>query len=152
LARDVILELRETPGSAEALDEVERHHLDIALVQGGLNVDGRPHVRQVAALHIEPMHLLVKKELLDEATAHLTALDGKTVNLSEVGSGTHALAVAILAFAGLQAQTPEQAQGYIATEFSRQQLFAEKDRARLPDAIMLVSTMPSSTAKFLVTK
>jgi TRAP-type uncharacterized transport system substrate-binding protein len=150
--RGIWLELRETPGSEEALDEVERHQLDVALVQGGLNMDGRPNIRQVATLHVEPMHLLVKKELLDEVAAGLTALDGKTVDLSEIGSGTHALAVEILAFAGLRERTPDGARGYIPVESNRQQFFAEKDRARLPAAIMLVSTLPSPTARYLVTQ
>src|SRR5262249_10165842 len=74
------LKLQGTKGSEDALDQVDRHALDLALVQGGLQRNGWPHVRQVATLHVEPLHLLVKKELYDKVSAHLAALDGKTVN------------------------------------------------------------------------
>src|SRR5262249_10561051 len=99
--RNLTLDVAPSAGSEEALDRGNRRELDIALVQGGLAANGRPHVRQVATLHIEPMHLLVKKELLGDASASLTALRGKTVDLEELGSGTHSLAVAILSFIGL---------------------------------------------------
>src|SRR5262245_38990434 len=41
------LELVETAGSEVALDRVNNHALDLALVQGGLRFDGRDNVRQV---------------------------------------------------------------------------------------------------------
>jgi TRAP-type uncharacterized transport system substrate-binding protein len=146
------LELRETPGSEEALDEVNNHTLDVALVQGGLKASGRPNVREVLPLHMEALHLLVKKELFDEVSRHLGALEGKRVSLSEVGSGTHSLAVEVLAFAGLQARSADHPGGYVPLALSRQELFAEKDDARLPDALLLVSLLPSPTARYLVTK
>src|SRR5262249_41178323 len=134
----------------DALDQVDRHALDLALVQGGLQRNGWPHVRQVATLHVEPLHLLVKKELYDKVSAHLAALDGKTVNLSEAGSGTHDLAVEVLAFVGLHPRGGGRARGYIPMALSRQQLFAAKDAARLPDAYFLVSSLPGPTVKYLV--
>src|SRR5262249_43568608 len=61
--RALTLDLEPSTGSSEALDWVNSRKVDVALVQGGLTDAGRPNVRQVATLHIEPMHLLVKKEL-----------------------------------------------------------------------------------------
>ena len=52
-----------TRGSLEALSRVDSGELDLALVQGGLDPKFHPNVRQVAALHVEPMHLLVKEEI-----------------------------------------------------------------------------------------
>jgi TRAP-type uncharacterized transport system substrate-binding protein len=146
------LVLHETPGSEEALDEVNDRRLDVALVQGGLRADGRPNVRQVLPLHMEALHLLVKQELSEQAGKHLAALEGKTVSLSEVGSGTHSLATEVLGFAGLRARGTGFPRGYVPVEMSRQQLLAEKDRARLPDAVMLVSLVPSPTARYMVTR
>lgn len=146
------LDVQETAGSEEALDRVNARTLDLALVQGGLRIDDRPNVRQVATLHVEPLHLLVKSELADAATAHLSALDGKTVNLGAVGSGTHSLATEVLAFAGLYPQEPGRPGGYTATTLSHHQITAENDRARLPDAVFLVSSLPSETARVLVHK
>jgi hypothetical protein len=146
------LDLHETPGSEEALDEVNDRRLDVALVQGGLLSNGRPNVRQVLTLHMEALHLLVKKELFAEVCKHLGALEGKTVSLSEIGSGTHSLASDVLAFAGLRARGANHSAGYIPVEMSRQQLYATKDRGRLPDAVMLVSLLPSPMARYLVTR
>src|SRR5262249_38411660 len=134
----IALELRETVGSEEALDWVQARKVDVALVQGGLSADARPDVRQVAALQVEPLHLVVKKELADDVSAHLSAPDGKTVNAGEPGSGTHTLAVQVLEFAGLRPRADGSDRGYIPRPMSRQEMFAEEDPARLPDAVFLV--------------
>jgi TRAP-type uncharacterized transport system substrate-binding protein len=147
--REITLDLHETPGSEESLDEVNSHQLDVALVQGGLHVNGRPNVRQVIALHVEPLHLLVKKELFGPVSARLRALEGKTVDVSEVGSGTHSLAEDVLTFAGLRSGGPD---GYIPKEWDRRRLFAVKNPAELPDAVFLVSSLPAPTARFLVSQ
>src|SRR5262245_5083723 len=97
----VVLELQGCRGSEEALDWVNHRTVDVALIQGGLSIGDRPNVRQVAMLHVEPLHLLVRKDLYEEVSKGLKALDGKTVNTGELGSGTHILAAAVLEFAGL---------------------------------------------------
>jgi TRAP-type uncharacterized transport system substrate-binding protein len=56
--RGIVLDLQPTVGSEQALDRVNEHTLDLALVQGGMALGDRPHVRQVATLHVEPLHLL----------------------------------------------------------------------------------------------
>jgi TRAP-type uncharacterized transport system substrate-binding protein len=150
--RNLAFELVPSAGSEQALDWVNRREVDVALVQGALTSAGRPNVREVAALHVEPMHLLVKKELYQGATNSLTALRGKTVDLEEVGSGTHSLALAILEFAGLRPRDRDKAHGYVPVSLDRRQLFTEQDAGRLPDAIFLVSTLPSSTTRFMVTR
>jgi TRAP-type uncharacterized transport system substrate-binding protein len=139
-------------GSEEALDWVNSRQVDAALVQGGLSPAGRPNVREVAALHVEPMQLLVKNELFKETSTSLTALRGKTVDLSEIGSGTHALATAILEFAGLRPNDQDPAGGYIPLFLNRKEMYSEQDTARLPDAVFLLSTLPSPTSTYLVTR
>jgi TRAP-type uncharacterized transport system substrate-binding protein len=146
------LEFFPSVGSEQALDWVDTRKVDLALVQGALSPVGRPNVRQVATLHVEPMHLLVKRELFAAAASSLTALRTRTVDLEAVGSGTHALATAILSFAGLEPRDRDPAQGYIAFSLDRQHLFEETDFGRLPDAVFLVSTPPSPTVAYLVTR
>ncbi len=150
--RNVTLEMVPCRGSEEALDLVDRGEVDLALVQGALTPAGRPNVRQVATLHVEPMHLLVKKELYHDASTSLAALRGRTVDLEEVGSGTHTLAVAVLEFAGLRPRDQDPAGGYVPVSLDRKQLFEEPDAARLPDAVFLISSLPSSTTAFLVSR
>jgi hypothetical protein len=150
--RNISFDLRPSAGSEEALDWVNSRKVDIALVQGGLSPGGRGNVRQVANLHVEPLHLLVKKELYQDAAASLTALRGKTIDMEEVGSGTNSLARAVLDFVGIQPRDKDASNGYIPVHLKRQQLLAVKDANHLPDAVFLVSSMPSSTSIFLVTK
>jgi hypothetical protein len=55
--------------------------IDLALVPGGVGGRGRfPNVRQVAALGIDPLHVMVRPELYESATRSLTALRGKRIN------------------------------------------------------------------------
>jgi TRAP-type uncharacterized transport system substrate-binding protein len=144
------LDVEETAGSEEALDLVNAHKLDVALVQGALRVDDRPRVRQVATLGIEPLHLLVKSELAKAVSAHLTALEGRTIHPGSPGSGTHSVTTEVLSFAGLRPRTPERPRGYVVSALSHQQLATEQDRGRLPDAVFLVSSLPAELARTLV--
>ena len=102
-SRGIILRLVETRGSEEALERLDSGGCDLALVQGGLKPRGRRDVRQVAALHVEPLHLLVKPEMAPGINGRLQSLKGRRINLGEPGSGTYCLASAALAFAGLEA-------------------------------------------------
>jgi TRAP-type uncharacterized transport system substrate-binding protein len=150
--QNLAFDLVPSAGSEQALDWVNTRKVDVALVQGGLTADGRSNVRQVATLHVEPMHLLVKKELFRDTASSLAALRGRTIDLGETGSGTHSLATAILDFVGLQPRDRDPTGGYIPLSVNRQHLQAEHDAARLPDAVFLVSSLPSATSAYLVSK
>jgi TRAP-type uncharacterized transport system substrate-binding protein len=144
--------LEPSKGSEQSLDWVNSRKVDVALVQGGLSTEGRPNVRQVATLHIEPMHLVVKKELAPNGSFSLLALRRKTIDLEQVGSGTHSLAAAILEFIGLQPRDRDPVNGYTPVSLDRQKLWAEQDTSRLPDAVFLVSSLPAITVRYLVTR
>jgi hypothetical protein len=90
--------------------------------------------------------------LFGQVSKHLTALEGKTVNLSDPESGTHALAVDVLAFAGLYPRSASRPQGYVPMEKSRQELLAEKDPDKLPDAVLVVSSFPTAVARHVVAR
>jgi TRAP-type uncharacterized transport system substrate-binding protein len=143
-----------TSGSEESLQEVENGALDLALVQGGLDPRGRDQVRQVAALGIEPLHLLVKAEIAPQSNEvlGLEFLRGRVVNLSERGSGTYQLAREVLEFAGLKSPGSGVPGDYIASTLGYERLLAETNRARLPDAVFTVSALPSPVARSLVTR
>ena len=136
--RGVKITVIPTDGSREAFEKVQSGELDIALIQGGQ--EAAPGVDQVAALHVEPLHLLVKKEW---AGGGLAGLRGKRLNLSAKLSGTRRLSLQALKFAGLQAER----------DFTDEnKKYAELEKAAyadLPDAVFMVSTMPSPVADFL---
>ena len=147
--RKIALELIDTAGSEEALRKVDAGAIDVAFAQGGLDLGDRPNLRQVAALHIEPLHLLVKKEIHGDVAAHLSGLRGKVVNLGEPGSGTACLAPEVMAFAGLVAKNGAKAGDFIASAAGYDALLNEANYDRLPDAIFMVSSLPSPVAHHL---
>ena len=126
---------------------LETGQVDVALVQGGLEMADLPHLRQVTALYVEPLHLLVKEEIHGAVARSLTGLRGKVVNLGEVGSGVNVLAAEILEFSGLNPESD-----VIVRHLGYHELEREADRSRLPDAVFAVSTLPSPMVRHLVTK
>ncbi len=145
--RGMVIELQPTAGSQEALLELQAGRIDAALVQGGLEMGDGPVLRQVAALHVEPLHLLVKAELQQGAARNLAALRGKVIDLGEPGSGTRVLAAEVLAFSGLRSD-----RDFTVSELGYGELERETDRARLPDAVFTVSTLPSPVIRHLVAR
>ena len=137
--RDLRITVTPTAGSVEAFEKVRTGELDIALIQGGQIP--APGVMQVAALPVEPLHLLVKRSLL---AGNLRGLRGKRLNLSAVGSGTRRLALQTLSFAGL-----EPGRDFYDESLSYSEL-EKLGYDRLPDGVFMVSTMPSPVADLLV--
>jgi TRAP transporter TAXI family solute receptor len=135
----VTLDIETTFGSEEALAEVGKGDLDVALIQGGL--EAPRSVREVAPLMLEMLHLLVHPEV---PVFKLEDLRVRRVNLSARGSGTHTLTLEILALAGLQ---PDR--DFEESNLTYEQLL-ELPRERLPDAVFHVSSLPSPVADFLV--
>ena len=136
-------------GSREVLDLVEEHTLDLAFVQGGLDPASHPRVRQVAALHVEPLHLLVKPALYQSVSENLFALKGKNINLGPVGSGTRDLVRDVLRFAGLEPGRDPGSGDYSVLSLSYGELLTISDTANLPDAIFTVSALPSPVVRAL---
>jgi TRAP-type uncharacterized transport system substrate-binding protein len=148
--RGVSLAVVGTSGSWVALDRVEAGQLDFAMVQGGLDPSFHPHVRQVAALLIEPLHLLIKGGTHARVADTLAALKGKRVNIGPVGSGTHELSLDVLRFAGLVPRD-ERGHGDFAIEtLGYDELLDPGRGAELPDAVFTVSSLPSPVARELV--
>lgn len=143
----ILIDLRPTDGSDDALTAMETGQVDAALVQGGIQMGHHPALRQVAALHIEPLHLLVKEEFHRGLAGSLAGLRGKVVNLGRRGSGTYLLASEVMTFSGLRPKID-----FVESNKSYVELEGEADRNRLPDAVFTVSTLPSPVARHLVTK
>lgn len=158
-ARAFGLDLRVEPsaGSVDAVAGLASGRLDFALVQGGLGVGDAPTLRQLTALHLEPLHLLVRGELADEvAASSLQALRGRRVNVSAPDSGTRRLAESVLGFAGLAGSTleddtaPNPVDDVVRTEQTYGELLAARSAEALPDAVFTASSMPSPVARRLV--
>lgn len=151
----VDLTLTSCSGSIEALDEVNEGRVDLALVQGGLDSRRWANVRQVATLHVEPLQLVVRGDLVGAVEGNLRKLKGKKINLGEPGSGSEALARRVLEFAGLRhgASDPDGVLhdgDYEPMSLSHQQLQEIKVPERLPDAVLTVASVPTPMIRHLV--
>ena len=148
----VQLTVVEGAGSIESLDEVEAARVDLALVQGGIDSKPWGRVRQVAALHFEPLHLVVRDHLHAEVVRDLGALKGRTINLGQQGSGSEALALRVLAFAGFQPTEPGHPGDFEPLRQSHEELMAIRPPQSLPDAAFTVASLPAPDVRALIQK
>jgi TRAP-type uncharacterized transport system substrate-binding protein len=155
--------LSEEPyGSLEAIDLVDKPNpIDLALVPGGVALRDYKEVRQVAALSLEPLQLLARPEL---AAAGVGQLKGRRICLGPTTTTVHFLARDVLAFAGLcpagagcpegylpETQSPQELQKRLHLLRGLQGTAREQAIRELPDAVFLLSPLPSLLARDLVT-
>jgi hypothetical protein len=164
--RGLVIEL--TPRSFPSLEGLmlvnAPNQIDLALVPGGVNRPGQfPDVRQVAALGIDPLHVMVRPELYESAARSLAALRGKRINCGPPSSVMRVLARDVLRFSGLRPPTASDAGDYRDEAVASQELMARLDRidalppaeraqglAALPDAALFLAPLPSLLARRLV--
>ena len=100
------VELRPTAGSVENLELLLRNEVDVAFVQGGTyplakDVDGR--LRGMAALYREPLWIFYRGKVIGD---DLGGLAGRRIAIGAPGSGTEAIARALLEAVGQPATGP----------------------------------------------
>jgi TRAP-type uncharacterized transport system substrate-binding protein len=150
-------------GSLDAIELIdEPNPIDLALVPGGVARRTYANVRQVTALAPEPLQLLARAELAPQG---VRGLKGHRICLGPDTSSVHFLAQDVLAFAGLHPPAPDRPGDYLPETASPQELRKQLDELRgltgpqrdeavrkLPDAVILLSTLPSVLARDLVTQ
>jgi TRAP-type uncharacterized transport system substrate-binding protein len=150
--------------SEQICTAVNEGKLDLGLILGGLPTADYRDVRQVATLGVEPLHLLVRRELLEGAPApSLELLRGLRVSIGEPGANGTRLAEDLLQLAGLKGDSSGASSEFIAEHLAESALLeqvvawrdapaSEKDalRKRLPDAAFVVDSMPSEIVDQLV--
>jgi TRAP transporter TAXI family solute receptor len=95
------LDVRETKGSVENLQLLrdEKSGVDIAIVQSGVaGPEDREQLRSLGSLYREPLWVFYRGE---KPLDRLSQLAGKRLGIGPPGSGTHAIAVHLLAVNGL---------------------------------------------------
>jgi hypothetical protein len=117
----------------------------------------------VAALGIDPLHVMVRSELYESATRSLAVLRGKRINCGAPSSVMRVLAHDVLRFSGLRSPSASEAGDYQEESISSQALLERLDGiaalpaaeraqalAALPDAAVFISPLPSLLARRLV--
>ena len=140
-----------TTGAIDALEQVEAGKLDFAFVTGGIDFSHYANIRQVTSLHGQPLHLLVKEHLAADVARHLSALQGKVVDLGGgEGATTYWLARDVMEFAGLDAGPDSTPDKYVGLSSSPADIAAMTDDRQLPDAVFSVTFLPSPLIRHLV--
>lgn len=134
----VTLTLHPTEGSQQALALVAAGKLDLAFIQGGLDLPNE-NVVQVATVASELLHFLVRPGI-----DGIAGLRGHHVNLNSRTGGTRLVARQILAFAGLR-----EGIDYVESNIPTEALLTQSGK-RLPDAIVITSLAPSDVVDYLV--
>lgn len=145
--------LVETAGAEDSLDRVNTGEIALALVPGGLRLGDRTHVRQVAPLYLEALHLLVKEEIAATAGANLGAIAGHTVELGPPLGGSAPFGTAVMSFLGLAAGDGRTPGTYVARTLDAHEvgpLLSSGQRDALPDVFFVLSTLPSREVQVLV--
>ncbi|MES2402270.1 MAG: TAXI family TRAP transporter solute-binding subunit [Pseudomonadota bacterium] len=134
----VRLDVLPTDGSQEALSQVSEGKLDLALIQGGLELP-YPNVTHVANLAPELLHFLVRPDIKD-----IAGMRGVRINLGSKKGGTRVIAKQLLEFSGMQDGVD-----YVETNLGTEDLLALR-KDRLPEVIVITSFAPSNVADYIV--
>jgi TRAP-type uncharacterized transport system substrate-binding protein len=158
---DIVLTAKEY-GTLEALEEIDSpSEIKFALVVGGVTAGDYPHVRTVASLTKEHLHLLVKRNLAEKGIA---GLRGKRLALGPPTTASYHVARDVLSFFGLPSTIITKSGGSGIDSMTHQAALRELARieslgepargkaiAQLPDAVMFMAPLPSALARRLVT-
>lgn len=99
------VELRNTAGSIENLDLLDRGEVDLAFVQGGTTPEAlKKRLRGLASLYYEPLWIFLRKGF---EPVELSELAGRRIQVGKEGSGTRAVALELLAANGIEAGDAE---------------------------------------------
>jgi TRAP-type uncharacterized transport system substrate-binding protein len=147
-AQHVDLSFIATGGSEDTLNAVQSGRVQVAIVDGGLSPIGRGNVREVAPVFETALHVLMKQSIYDQVVATgdiRAAFRGRTISLSDVGSGTHTFGSIVLTYLGLKPTD------YVETPESVAFLTDPKTTAaQIPDIVFAASLLPSPVAERLV--
>jgi TRAP-type uncharacterized transport system substrate-binding protein len=136
--KGVTLIVQPEDGMLSVLQKVSEGKIDLAFIQGGLATTF-PHVEHVATVGTEMVHLLVKR-----GVQGMGDLRGRSINLGAKDSGERDVGLTIAQFAGYAENVD-----YVETRYTPEQLLALPAR-KMPDAIVMVSSVPSYLAELLV--
>lgn len=148
-------------GTMLALEAADTADADkLAMVPGGISARDYPNIRLVTMLTNEPLHVMVRPELVEGG---LPALRGRRVNIGPDATASHQLARGVLAFVGLAPTDERGPAGYTLDATASDDLNAELNRieslsgperkqavSQFPDAVIFLAPLSSQLAKRLV--
>jgi TRAP-type uncharacterized transport system substrate-binding protein len=159
----VAIKLVATESPEEAFRMVAQGKLDAAFVYNAVDMKHDADVCTVAGLPLEPLHVVVRKDLVARDPFIKTLLANRRVNIGVAGSAESLLAQELLAFLKLKPIDRTGKGDYTALTLSTADLFKLAravqsapvvDRPRLladmPDAAILTAALPSAVVQSLL--
>jgi TRAP-type uncharacterized transport system substrate-binding protein len=155
-SRDLYVEVVPTKGFEDSIRQVANGKQDLAMVSSGLEVAECKDVRVLAGLDIAPLHILARRELVEQGLSLVTMIKGRRVNLGQPGTNDYMLANDIVRFLRLSPTGASRGGDYTLSSLSKEELTqlalnaqaqAGSERAAslqaLPDVVMTVVSLPS---------
>lgn len=144
----------------EALQDAAEGRLDMGLVSSGLNVPGYENLRLLAGLDAEPLHILVRRKLVEKSASLREAIRGSRVSLGSPNTNDHLVGRDIMNFLRLTAKDSSGRGDYFDVSISREELCRLADQVQalsgqerealvslLPDVVMTIAAIPSKVAQ-----
>ena len=152
--RDLKIEIQWSPQALEAIQKVNKHELDAAIIPAGLSVDqsavpapqgsaaqdSTKKVCQVTMLDCETLHLFVKPEIYAQG---LAGLRGHSIFMGQPGAAVRCVAEEVLHFIGLTG-----GKDFVVDSRAYEGMMKSPDA--MPDAIFSLSPLPSPLGEKLV--
>ena len=158
----VDLQLVSTSSIKEALQQAAAGQIDMGFASAGLHGMGQENLSLLAGLDMEPLHILVRRELGDGRLSLCEAVRGRRVCLGAPGTLDRLVGNDVLSFLHLAAKDTTGQGDYFDVALSKDELCTLADQVqnstgkdreayvrKLPEVIMLVVTLPSNVAQKL---
>lgn len=162
IRNNLSIKLIPSAGSEACLKMLKARQLDAAIVSSGIVVPDNDDIMVVGSLHIEAVHVLVRKDIAQSGPLSET-IRGKRVNLGEKGSTEYLLTRDFLNFARLKLPAGSHAGDVVPTEYGKSELMnkcrailrasgTERDKliAEFPDCLVIVDLIPSQVVQLLI--
>ncbi|MGO9115272.1 MAG: TAXI family TRAP transporter solute-binding subunit [Thermoguttaceae bacterium] len=130
--KELKIEIQWNPHAMDALQQVDKHELDAAIIPAGLSVPAEK-VRQVTMLDCQILHLFVKPEIHEKG---LAGLRGHSIFMGPSGTEVRYVAEQILKYIGLTG-----GKDFDVDSRAYDELMKSPDT--MPDAIFGLSPLPS---------
>ncbi len=163
-AREYGLEMDVVPGGGiqESLRKAALGELDLGFAPAGLYAPGGGSLCLLAGLDVEPLHILVRREVADAASSLQDAIRGRRVSLGAPDTVDRLVASDVLGFLRLSAKDRAGRGDYYDVSVDKDilvrladqfQTATQSQRAELlrrcPDVVMFVGELPSTVAQRL---
>jgi TRAP-type uncharacterized transport system substrate-binding protein len=155
------IELVQTSGFSDAIARLESGEVDAAIVSSGIKVHDSERVRVAAGLDVAPLHIFVRSDLAASGRSLTKILTGARIEHGMLGTNDYALACEVLKYLRITGIGGRAA--YTEVDLSKAELIRLADEvnslvgeprmqriAELPDAVMLVGSLPSNVAQHLL--